>query len=224
MRDLLRNRFVYDDTCKLFLPLYGYMDGAKTKVQDISQYHNNGTIIGAIPNFPGFYFNGTTDYINCGADSSLKPTRVSVAMWVKMLVTPGVICSVIGNYKAATDDGYVIVLRTDKKLRFLIGTDVPPHANVDSSVLDINTWYYVVGVYDGVDMRIYINGNLDCTPAALTGNISDPSTDFTIAHGLALYSANYCKVNVASVCIYNRALSSQEIQNHYQIERYLFGV
>lgn len=49
------------------------------------------------------------------------------------------------------------------------GTRVTP--GTDGLTYSANTWYHVKGVYNGTDVRCYVNGSLNGTAAALTGNV-----------------------------------------------------
>jgi len=49
--------------------------------------------------------------------------------------------------------------------------------------LNINTWYHICVVWDGIDIRIYVNAILDCTPLAFTGTLFNSNGGYIIIGG-----------------------------------------
>ena len=89
------------------------------------------------------------------------------------------------------------------------------------SGMELNTWYYIVGVYDGSKVKIYINGDY-VTEHSRSG-------DHDYNHGT--YGNDYLRIGIYKdydehfafkgyideVAIYDYALSSAEIKEHYDI-------
>lgn len=80
-----------------------------------------------------------------------------------------------------------------------------------------STWYHAAVVYNGTDVRIYVNGSLDCTPASMTGNLYDGTAPFRI--GTETNSSetvtNLFYGLIDEVAVFNRALSASEVQDIY---------
>jgi len=122
-------------------------------------------------------FDGTDDYVDMGYDTSLRASTMTIEAWVKT-----------DDYTLA--DSQEIVTKDDEWYFWIEhgAGDVfsyEPHAGEDalatSSPVD-DTWYYVVGVYDGSNSKLYVNGVLEESAA---GN-SPPQDghDFVVgAHG-----------------------------------------
>ena len=83
----------------------------------------------------------------------------------------------------------------------------------------INTWYNIVGVYDGTIAYMYINGYL-YTSLARTWNTVQAS--FQI--GRQTNGGEYFNGKVAEAQIYNRVLSAQEISQNFNALRSRFGI
>ena len=89
------------------------------------------------------------------------------------------------------------------------------------SGMELNTWYHIVGVYDGSKVKIYINGDY-VTEHSRSG-------DHDYNHGT--YGNDYLRIGIYKdydehfafkgyideVAIYDYALSSAEIKEHYDI-------
>ena len=84
-------------------------------------------------------------------------------------------------------------------------------------------WYHVAGVYDGVDVKFYVNGQLVVDPPPQTGNIAPMLETSFLAIGSEdgrtnepdLIGNRYFHGLIDEVDLYNRSLSESEIQAIY---------
>ena len=88
-----------------------------------------------------------------------------------------------------------------------------------NSAIVANTWYHVVGTYDGTTARIYLNGEAVASGSRTAGSNSVP---FRI--GASPRGANYNNGDIARAFIYSRALSASEIQQNYIALKGRFGL
>ena len=58
-----KEKYIFNQNCKLYLPMHEWYDAAHTKVEDISPQRNHCTVYGAVRQGEGFYFDGSDDYI-----------------------------------------------------------------------------------------------------------------------------------------------------------------
>jgi uncharacterized delta-60 repeat protein len=84
--------------------------------------------------------------------------------------------------------------------------------SISASGISTDTWFNLVGVYDGTNASMYVNG-------ALVAGPTDRSSWNTIVGnagiGKNVSNNEYWSGDVAQVQIYNRALSAAEIQQNY---------
>jgi hypothetical protein len=83
---------------------------------------------------------------------------------------------------------------------------------VNSFINASNTWYHVVGTYDGSNIRLYVNGNLEAT-VAQTGTVR-ASTAENLKIGSNGYNEDL-EGNISNVSLYNKALTQAEIIRLY---------
>ena len=95
-----------------------------------------------------------------------------------------------------------------KKLHFAIGSI----AAESTTEIPLNTWTHVTGVYNGTDIRTYINGTQDGTPAPHTGTIPNSSNDLRIGADSVAYPSTELNGKMDEVIIYNTALNATEVQ------------
>lgn len=86
-------------------------------------------------------------------------------------------------------------------LRFLIREDSTTTAYqvTSTSPLVADTWYRVTGQWDGTDIRVYVEGILDCTPTAFSGTPQAGVVDLTLA---ATSAVNYFDGEISGVRVW----------------------
>lgn len=78
---------------------------------------------------------------------------------------------IVGNYKTASPDELQFLLRQENSYYQFWINDGPGFKLVSSPIntLQLNTWQHVTGVWDGSEIRIYIDGVLQNTTTGVTG-------------------------------------------------------
>lgn len=157
-------------------------------------------------------------YVEIPDHSSLNPDVITVEAWVYPRPCSGYRCFVAKNYGSGWSWPYTTYFledpcwnNSDATFSVTIGNS---RYYVRSPVDPIsNQWSHLVGTYDGSIMRIYINGELmaenDAIPAGPIAKSLYPLHIGRIAN-------NPLIGKVDEVAIYNRALTLEEIQQHYQ--------
>ena len=146
-------------------------------------------------------FNGTSDYIQL--DTPFSYTNHTIAAWVYVNDT-GLVKTIFDS-RDSSNDGILIASFTDETFFYRIN-------GVDefSAGSYVNEWVFVTATYDGTTQKLYIDGSLDQSSA--TSQTINTTTNAKI--GVRNYlSGNYFDGNLANVAIWNRALSSDEVNS-----------
>ena len=194
---------------------------------DISGSANHGTLAGGASYVSGmvsqaFTFNGSTGYVNIPDANSLDLSQaISVEAWFKLnnvstsaqtIVSKGVACDhnfllLVGD-GAAPDEFEFTVRRTAASCDGAGEALVTTNAN-----LVANTWYHVVGVADGTNKYIYLNGQL---LASNSGVAPYQTNNGNMEIGTANHgTAGFLNGIVDEVSLYSKALSVSEVQGIY---------
>ena len=147
-------------------------------------------------------FNGSSDYIQL--DDPFSYTNHTIAAWVNIDSFSS--WNAIFAAQDSSSDGIRFSITSDSRIYYRLN---------DSSVyptdtISANNWYHIAVNYDGSTLKVYLDGSL-------LGNYSssttiDNSTNATIGKRSDVNS-DRMDGNLANVAIWNRALSSDEINS-----------
>ncbi|KAF5434956.1 Concanavalin A-like lectin, partial [Candidatus Methanophagaceae archaeon] len=203
-------------------------------VYDFSGNGNNGTLgnatAGTAPiwnatggKFAGaFEFDGAGDFINCGNDPLFDITNdLTVEAWVNFETTSSYYTCIAAKwcYKCGGQSyGLFKEIGAPNNFSFHIW-DGSTNSNrwiLSDSVFATDTWYHVVGTYNGTTMLMYMNGVQQTQTLSCGNNIATSTSPVTM--GIFDNDNNFCLDGaIDEVAIYNRTLSAEEILDHYRL-------
>jgi hypothetical protein len=158
-------------------------------------------------------YSGSSQYTSI-SNLQLSGNTFTVELWVNAETFNGPSDFNISNMIVGGDENFVFRLGDDGVLNnkpqfvVLIGGHQKLNAN---STLDANKWYHLAGVYDGSEMRLYIDGQLD-NSRSQSGAIQNTSV-MTILGGTNNDSRMF-DGQLDEVRVWNTARSEQEIREN----------
>jgi hypothetical protein len=212
--------------------LVGYY-AFNANADDLSGHGNNGTVSGATLTLDRFVhpdnayaFDGIDDYIDIGADSSLKMTdALSISVWVRPLTFNRIYQNITSDHSTnETVVGAGKILRFNKnELQFIVGGVFGNGTAVYARHVFCNTalkkWHHIVGTYDGDRVKLFVNGKM-VDDRAYNKPIIINSNHLLI--GASGYG-EYFKGRLDDIRFYNRALNETEIKILHVKNRSLNG-
>jgi hypothetical protein len=181
-----------------------------------------------------YSFNGTSDYIDCGAVNPVTGNHFTLSVWiyftdiVSSFVIDGWYGSTVimkGN-QSGTSGSYGINIANYVQGEAITFENTAAwfHVNpnketvsykVGSSkgVFSPHRWYNLSGTLNNNTLKLFINGKFVAT-AAMTGELTASTLSFAIGRKGTL-PHHFFKGSIDDIRIYNRALSDQEIQALY---------
>ena len=198
---------------------WDFNEGSGNILHDKSGNGNDGTIYGAkwVRGVKGYAlsFNGVDDYVEVNDSASLNSNQITVVAWVYPTSRPTSWGPIVSKWDG---DGYSIVQEKDTyypHFGFRGSDGLNYHAGWNGT-LDINRWYNLVGVFNGVQVRFYINGVLKSSVDVPAGVVIKSSNDPLRIGADGRPTPTYFSPSVIDeVRIYNRALSGDEIKELY---------
>lgn len=209
--------------------------GSGTTWSDLSGRGNTGTLTNG-PTFNSgnggsIVFDGVNDYVVSANNiniSSSQARTIDVWFYLNNSTARHVLCS-WGSFS----DNLLCNLEVNNV--YGAGTNYPYFAGFNndayiSQTIPINIWANLTFTYNGGTINssngvnIYINGTIG-TLLFPTGNQTLNTTNSTVSIGYEL-AGNRSPMNgrIANVKIYNRALSSTEVQQNYEAVKTRFGL
>ena len=198
-----------------------------TEAHDSSLYGNHGTIYEAAwvsdaPYGPyrgsALHFDGEDDYVDCGNDASLDLTEAAtVEAWIN-IETYSVVQRIVSKLGDAPRNGYDLYVGItsgdDGYVRWVVARNGEFAYPYSTTELSLNTWYHVVGTFDGGTARLYINGREENAMEA-AGPIG--STPVNLNVGRWPGGSYHFNGIIDRVRVYNRALSQAEVFQSYLV-------
>jgi hypothetical protein len=161
-----------------------------------------------------FSFDGTDDYIEFGDIQDIN-NNLTLSVWCNPSNLLGVqnIFTKPSQYWLHKETG-------TNKFRFKIET--PTRYEVEANLsLSVGNWYYLVGTYNGSQLKIYVNG-IEYGSLNVTGDIRNTANSLNIGSWLSGSDGFNGLISMAN--IYNRALSESEIKQNFESYRGRFGI
>ena len=163
-------------------------------------------------------FNGTNSYVSVPNSTSLNIINsMTVELWAKSNINwdAHTNWTFLVNKRNENYSGYGIYIDSNNpRVVFSIINTAGVGYYAPSPNLLPNTWYHIVGTYDGSNIKIYINGQLQNSVPA-SGTISTNTLNLEIGRWRDVYR-EYFNGLIDEVAIYKRALSATEIQEQYR--------
>lgn len=142
---------------------------------------------------------------------------ITICAWVKLRNSPTADVYVVSKFNPTGNQrGYALVVRADGTVGLIISTNGTNTFTAYSRiVLSTAIWYHLCVVFNGVDLRVFINGALDengaNNPLAQTGTIFSNTSDFRIGargDGSGLFDGF-----IDEVAVFSRPLNYVEVAN-----------
>jgi len=182
---------------------------------------NDGTVYGATSTsgkYGNAYSFDGSDYIQIQPTPSLYGMdELTLCAWINLgtIVNQGAIITRWGGTGATLT--YSLYINNVGKMVFLVGNGTTNVSTVTEGIIPISSWYFIVGRYDGSEIRLWINGVAESNHNTFSGKLNSEGTTPIKIGANSWNSEFYGFIGVIDeVRIYARALDNAEIQYLYQ--------
>lgn len=183
-----------------------------------------GTASGLLPaTLTARHFNGSNTFVSLGNPPALNFTgQITLEAWIKPSATQNSgLANVISHGVNDAGNAEVMLRLTDVGLasaRYQVGSwnGIESGVSWPVPVGDYGSWVHLAGTYDGVRWKLFRNGAQVASLVKTVGSVLVNNADWAIgARGAG--DARFFTGDIASVAIYNSALSPTAIQSHYYV-------
>ena len=158
----------------------GYGQGA---VNNTNSWGQGAKVGSSFSNTYSTDYDGIDAYVDCGNPASLQITgALTISAWIKTTntSTTGIIVGKDGvsphstrSYQIqhlSTGEARFVIFKSGSVIEFVTGTTLVNDGN----------WHHVMGVNDGTDLKIYVDGTLEGTNIGGGGTIQNGTANFNI--------------------------------------------
>jgi hypothetical protein len=193
-------------------------EGSGTAAKDSSGNGNDGTISGATwtggKYGSGLSFDGTGNYVDAGNGSNLNISNaITIEAWIKLAAIPNNPYSTIISKGNGTTTSYWMDIRSGGYILFggytSGGKDC--YQNTGLKITNANQWYHIVGTYDQMASKVYIDGQLVAS-VAKTCLLRTNNDNVTIG---ARLNSHFFNGYLDEVKVYNYARTAEQIMQDY---------
>lgn len=166
---------------------------------------------------------GSGDYVGLGTNSNLKPDELTISAWVKTTTGGRILASWKNNTGALNIRRYVF----NERGLLLRDSSDSSNSTINFSASNISTirngaWHHIVVTTDGTvsGTKLYLDGTEE-TSYSITDNGDGWYNDKTayVTMGALLPDSGFFEGNLDEVMVFNRELSSSEINDIYTNDR-----
>lgn len=199
------------------LAFWRFNEGSGTTAASETGTHM-GTLVGT-PTWPpgksgtGIGLNGTSQYVTVPLTTALDivTNKVSILAWINADTTAGarrIVC--LPSNSTAGSEKYSLMI-SDGQLQMWIRAPITD-ASAVATFTTTGEWTHVAGVYNGTDIRLYINGSLSGTPTSKVGNIAAVSDNSALRIGsFSSTFTQYFDGIIDDVRLYDLEISASEV-------------
>jgi hypothetical protein len=172
-------------------------------------------------------FDGVNDYVDCGSINLMN--KITVSCWIKVPnVTKNRVFVSKWKTGAETDNSYLLFIDDTQlnKVNFAIfqSNNTLKLTGTSNTSITPNQWINAVGVADGTNVLLYINGILQTNMSTYDGTIKQTTREtligkLRIEDTVYIFDGSQNYINV-----YDYALTSNEISYNFNALRNKYGI
>lgn len=193
---------------------------------DLSIRNNTGKldnvteVIGGVPQ-TSLSFDGTYSFIYFTQSNGIPvgDQQYTIEVWFNSnSYGPSEIGPLVGwGTIGETNQTNVLRLNSNGLYNYWWGNDLNVTFTGTQSMI-VGNWYYAAATYDGVDRKIYLNGELKSTDTPGTANVTDSST-----LKIGSFYNGFFNGKIAKVKINDKALNSNRILANFNADKVTYG-
>ena len=207
--------------------------GSGSTWNDLSSSSANVTLYGS-PTFSSSVTAGNLTFVPANTQYGLTSVNLgnmpswSAEVWIKVnsSLTGQVTSAVANQYNLSSALNYSIgTNKSPSDYNLCVGFFDGAWHNTAGFIPALNTWYQVVGTYNGTSLIQYVNGTANGSAVSYTGTASSGGvTRIARRWDDTTASTNLFPGDIAIVRIYNKALTADEVNQNFNAHRRRYNI
>ena len=163
-------------------------------------------------------FDGSNDYIDCGNSLTNGFSQLTISIWANFASVPTNMVLGLASKDNTNARSFDLRYIQNTGVNFLVSTDgvnstVTPY--YPKASISAGQWIHFVGIYDGSNVLLYVNGAPIGSPAALTGSLQNTTSEFFIGkRGFGTTNTGF-DGQLSNVAVFNTGLSQSQVTTLY---------
>jgi hypothetical protein len=145
-------------------------------------------------------------------------SQLSISLWANFASVPTNRVLGLASKDNTNQRSFDLRYIQNTGVNFLVSTNGTATSSTPyypKSSINAGQWYHFVGVYDGSNVLIYVNGVPTGSPTALTGSLQNTTSEFFIGkRGFGTTNTGF-DGKLDEVAVFNTALTELEVQRIY---------
>ena len=171
----------------------------------------------------GYHFYGDSDSIKMGDSYGDSLTTWSLSAWVKGDTIAATFQRIVEGRNTSNNDRFAITIDdigTSKFYAYAYNAVSGASIVRGNSIITIGEWYHVVGTYDGIGLKLYVDSVLQGD--SVVSNLSWVDYNARIGSRANIPGASNIKGIIDEVRFYNRALTQTEVTGIYNTRKMMY--
>lgn len=159
-------------------------------------------------------FNGSSDYVQAATAPIGAASAVTITGWFNTTQSAGTFKGVVSKGSPAGFEDFIVFLGNTTKLGFYLETNAGAGSNIFTTTnVNDGRWHYFAATWTAATgaYQLYLNGSIEATGSRSGATLSNTQTTLTI--GAYSDTSKEFAGNLANVAVWNRALTSDEINS-----------
>ena len=160
----------------------------------------------------------SSDYIDCGNSLTNGFSQLTISIWANFASVPTNRVLGLASKDNTNQRSFDLRYIQNTGVNFLVSTDgvnIAATPYYPKASINVGEWIHFVGVYDGSNVLLYVNGAPIGSPIALTGSLQNTTSEFFIGkRGFGTTNTGF-DGQLSNVAVFNTGLSQSQVTTLY---------
>jgi len=199
-----------------------YNNRAQNRIATCEEHDNVFGLIESVPGIVGRAMQCRSGLLEVPHSPELDPQELTVEAWVRLPVLPSgwdprgwVVCKAPNEF---ADGNYSLIVDSDKVGAYLNmggGQESFHEAISEPGTIRTGVWQHLAMTYDGIGLRVFCDGR-QVAEKAICKRRTTTEVPLTLGGRQDRYGPGYLLGELDDVVLFDRALSADEIAQHYE--------